>query len=344
MKSFISDYLVSLAAPYHTITNLFEFQFAQTLYFTSFPQNIPYDSHWWKHKAISFDEARLSMGSSVDSLDLIIPNVDKWFSTLALAESLVGKPVFIYQAALDNNNHVILAELIFFGYVDKRGFNQVKGTMPVKNHMALWRKQTPPLHTPSCRWIFKNRADEVIGSPDGLNYRCLVDHPAVAANRPNGGAVSSQFWTQIGNQGVTWITGTQYQSGSCQFPGRYLAFTLGGTHVLAQGETITQGAASAVIYDIQLDSGAWALATAAGVLTFVSQTGAFSAGIIQQGGVNVGTMTGDSIAPANYICDQSWEACKKYGNDVNFGGNRWLPWLEDPANRIYWGKYPPRNA
>lgn len=38
-------------------------------------------------------------------------------------------------------------------------------------------------------------------------------------------------------------------------------------------------------------------------------------------------------------CDQSWDKCKAtYGNQINFGGFRWLPSLVD--KQIWWGKIP----
>jgi hypothetical protein len=340
MRTFISDYVVNLAAPYHSLTNLFKLQFSQTYYFTSFAQTIPYDSQWWLPKGIKFDQSMLSMSGGVDSLDLEFQNQDKWFSNLCLAENIVGKPVYIYQTALDNNNQVIASELIFYGYGDKRQYHQERGVFTVKNHMAIWRKQTPPLHSVACRWEFKEKADEVIGT-DVLNYRCIVDHPASAANRPITGAYYASFWQQIGNSGVTWVADTEYQAGTCKFAGRYLPFTGGGAHVIAVGETIVQGGASAYLEGVWVDSGAWASGNVVGVLSFRSQVGTFAAGVLAIGAdSDVATITADSIAPADFACDHSTEACKKYGNRDNFGGNMWLPWIEDPGNQIWFGRNP----
>ncbi len=37
-------------------------------------------------------------------------------------------------------------------------------------------------------------------------------------------------------------------------------------------------------------------------------------------------------------CNKSWRRCKELGNQLNFGGHRWLPGLID--KKIYWGMYP----
>jgi hypothetical protein len=218
VKSFISEYNSALSAPKHTLTNLFRFDFAKTFRFTPFAQNILYDTFWWKSKAIQFDEARFNMNQQIDTLDLQFDNVDNWFSDLCLAESVTGSPVYLYQAALDNNLAVIATDLMMFGYADKRTFNQQKGTLTVKNHMAHWKRLSPSLHTASCRWVFKESASQVIGT-DSANYTCIIDHPATAASRPTTGANYASFWIEAGAAGVTWVTGTDYKAATCRYAG-----------------------------------------------------------------------------------------------------------------------------
>lgn len=43
-------------------------------------------------------------------------------------------------------------------------------------------------------------------------------------------------------------------------------------------------------------------------------------------------------AGAATTCDKSWEQCVSYGNQLNFGGFRWLPSLVD--KQIWWGRKP----
>ncbi len=117
--------------------------------------------------------------------------------------------------------------------------------------------------------------------------------------------------------------------------------------MIAVDDTITghNSGATAVVQGVQVDSGTWAApSNAAGVLSFRTQTGTFQAENLDVGAnMNVATVAGDSTAPADFACDQSWEACIKYGNRDNFGGNRWLAWLEDPANVLWWGRSPRKD-
>lgn len=81
--------------------------------------------------------------------------------------------------------------------------------------------------------------------------------------------------------------------------GKELAFTSGGTYVLAVGDVITgeTGGATATITGISLESGTYAAGTAAGHITFASQTGTFQAETIKVGAnLNVATIGGDSAA------------------------------------------------
>lgn len=113
--------------------------------------------------------------------------------------------------------------------------------------------------------------------------------------------------------------------------GRELAFTSGGTYVIAEGNTITgeTSAATAVITRVSLESGSFAAGTAAGHLTFASQTGTFQAETIKVGAnLNVANIAGNSsaitLAPlgvyefVNYNFYGSTDTQRMYGcNGVN---------------------------
>ena len=81
--------------------------------------------------------------------------------------------------------------------------------------------------------------------------------------------------------------------------GRELAFTSGGTYVIAEGDTITGAisGATAIVTRVGLSSGTFAAGTAAGYLFFASDTGAFQAEDLNVGGnLNVATIAGDASA------------------------------------------------
>ena len=83
--------------------------------------------------------------------------------------------------------------------------------------------------------------------------------------------------------------------------GRKVAFTSGGTYVVAEGNTITgaTSAATAVITRVALESGSWAAGTAAGHFIFASQTGTFQAENLNVGAnLNVATIAGNASAIA----------------------------------------------
>lgn len=81
--------------------------------------------------------------------------------------------------------------------------------------------------------------------------------------------------------------------------GREMAFTSGGTYVIAEGDTITgaTSGATAVVTRVVLESGTFASGDAAGRLIFASQTGTFQAEDLNVGAnLNVATIAANSSA------------------------------------------------
>lgn len=81
--------------------------------------------------------------------------------------------------------------------------------------------------------------------------------------------------------------------------GRKLAFTSGGTYVVAVGNVITgeTSAAFATVTGVVVTSGTWAGGDASGYVTFASQTGTFQAETIKVGAnLNVANIAGNSAA------------------------------------------------
>jgi hypothetical protein len=81
--------------------------------------------------------------------------------------------------------------------------------------------------------------------------------------------------------------------------GREVAFTSGGTYVVAAGDTITgaTSGATATVGTVVVTSGTWGAGTAAGFLYFVTQTGTFQSENLNVGAnLNVATIAGNSSA------------------------------------------------
>jgi hypothetical protein len=57
-----------------------------------------------------------------------------------------------------------------------------------------------------------NTTDEVTGT-DALNYKCILKHESIAANRPITGADWKLYWKQEGSSGSAWATATDYANG-----------------------------------------------------------------------------------------------------------------------------------
>lgn len=343
------DLLTQLKQEQHTLTFLFKLDLTSThsYYWTSFDQKIGYLSAWWEPKGITFDQQNVSLLPKADSITLSINNVDREFSTLALANEIRGKQVTVYQAALDKNNQVLDAAIVFLGYTDEIEINQRRATVQVYNHLIKWKKLTPRRsHYATCQWVFGDAADEVTGT-DALNYRCVITHVSSSSNRPITGGVSTQYWSTQGSHGAAWADATQYSAGTCGYYGLNISITSAGTYEPSTGQYIKGNASTAGAYLIGLQegtSGSWAGGDMDGYLFFTSMlTGTFTSvetySVCASSGTtglstNAGTFNG-TPSTATW-CDQSYDRCVILGNTTNFGGFRWLPGLATKS--IVWGR------
>lgn len=88
-------------------------------------------------------------------------------------------------------------------------------------------------------------------------------------------------------------------------PPKKLAYTGGGTYVIAAGDTIVQAATHALVDEVVVSSGSWAGGDAAGDLYLSDQVGDFIAGNLDIGShSNVATVAGNSTDTV-YAVDQA---------------------------------------
>lgn len=219
MKLISSEFIHHLRSSEITKAHLFKFEFSHTYYWTEYPNNIFYNNQWYLSKGIKFDLAHISSAPDVDSINIDIDNVNKWFSNLVFSERLAYSPVTIWSAVLDKNLSVVDALLIFYGYYDTHDGNQRAVQCRIADHRQKWKMPTPRrMSGGPCPWTFKDAASQIIGT-DSLNYFAIEDHIATALNRPITGPDWRSFWAQTGSLGTAWVLGTDYKAGTCNYTG-----------------------------------------------------------------------------------------------------------------------------
>jgi len=274
LKTLPVDLVTQYKQESHTLTFLFKLDLTSThsYYWTSFGQKITYLSQWWEPKGIQFDQQNVSLLPRADSISLSINNVDKEFSTLALANEIRGKQVTVYQAALDKNNKVIDSVIIFLGYTDEIEINQKTARVEVYNHLIKWKKLTPRRnHFATCPWVFGDMTDEVTGT-DALNYRCVISHVSSSSNRPITGSVSTQYWSTGGSHAAVWSSGTEYSAGTCNYYGVNITINSGGTFEIHPGDPLGT--------NIEINSGGtFAISTGLWIKGNISSANAYVSGL-----------------------------------------------------------------
>ena len=134
--------------------------------------------------------------------------------------------------------------------------------------------------------IVATRADITTVTGSGVTYPWLYAGVKYAF-RNNAGGTACEMWKSSAS-GWTAVD-----------LGKKLAFTSGGTVVIAEADTITgaTSSATAVVKRVVVTSGTWAGGDAAGYVIFWTQTGAFQAENLNIGAaMNVATIAGNSAA------------------------------------------------
>jgi hypothetical protein len=130
---------------------------ASTYCWTDGRNSVYYGGNWYIPKDIQFESANVTLTAQVDSVTLIIGNIDKKFSDLAMSEDLRGKQCIIQRVLLDRNLAVIGSpQTLFLGFLDAISIDRRRAKVQVFNHMIKWKTLTPKrVHPPTCPWVFK---------------------------------------------------------------------------------------------------------------------------------------------------------------------------------------------
>lgn len=163
MKTFPALYTTEFTKQNVISAYLFKLSLSTPRYWTSFDQDIYFDSRWWTRKNIKFDSAQLSIDAKVDSITIEIENIDKAISDILLAEDIAGKDIRIYHVFLDKLTIAPIgattesnATKIFVGWLDRTEVDRRRARIRCYNHFILWQKLTPRRkYDVNCQWVFK---------------------------------------------------------------------------------------------------------------------------------------------------------------------------------------------
>ncbi len=91
----------------HFQRHLFKLVTSPIRYYTDCDQDIYFDSHYWTACGIKYSDLAYSIDQSITTGRLTIPNANKVFSDLSLAEDLRNKALTIYRVWLNNSLGVV---------------------------------------------------------------------------------------------------------------------------------------------------------------------------------------------------------------------------------------------
>lgn len=178
--------------------------------------------------------------------------------------------------------------------------------------------------------IFPDQLDWIVANKDALNI-AYVGH---TGDIVNGGAAAEFTWanTQMSKlDGVApWSVAPGNNDGTSPFAEfnvafphtrfdtapdydwyggnlDYVTFTSGGTTEILVGNTVSNNGQTATVQAVYLSGGTWAGGNAAGTIFFSGKTGAFAAGALMVGGVDLATIAANSVS-RNEGSFQLWSA------------------------------------
>jgi len=179
-----------LLAEAHFQRHLFKLVATATHYWTDCDQDIYFDSKYWYASGIQYSDLSYAIDQSLTTGNLTIPNADKVFSNLSLAEDLRNKAFTIWRVWLDNSLNVIGAtieadlsnQIVFDGVTDNLGSDRATGKINIASLGIAGGVMTPRrVFEPNCPWTriggFKGTWCAYAGAEtwcDGSKARCLV--------------------------------------------------------------------------------------------------------------------------------------------------------------------------
>ncbi len=108
-------------------------------------------------KGFELQEVNLSIGTTVNYIDIKIDNAGSDMVAWALNEEIRNTQVFIYIAAINENNLQVVDKFILFrGYISKAKIKDEMMTITVADEMIRWKDQTLNNHASLCCWRFKD--------------------------------------------------------------------------------------------------------------------------------------------------------------------------------------------
>ncbi len=157
-----------LLAEAHFQRHFFKLVASTTHYWTDCDQDIYFDSKYWYASGIQYSDLSYAIDQAVITGSLTIPNADKVFSDLSLAEDLRNKAFIIYRVWLNNALEVIgatvesdptlvnpdLSNLIVFdGVTDNLGADRSTGKVNIVSLGIAGGITTPRrVFEPNCPW------------------------------------------------------------------------------------------------------------------------------------------------------------------------------------------------
>jgi hypothetical protein len=344
-----------------------------TKYYADFDVPVTYGGNVYISKNFTFQDIVLSSQMSVDSVGIEFDDVDGTISQLALTEDIRGAVVTMYVGVkllirgetlleepslvtlitedgstliteVSATTETVLCEEIFRGLIGEWRSKERMFTMTVVNEFILWQKRSLRLCQATCAWVFNKPP-----------YTNLVTNGGFDSDAAGWTVVDCTLASIAGGQSGNCLELTM-TGGTIQYTYRAASTNVGKLYRLlgyVQSGTSGNGAYEISVYDIPTgttfastngtSSGAW-------VQFSFNFTAIGSSALVTLAKINAtaGTMLFDTVelyevTECAYIgsetwCDQSYDRCLVLGNQLNFGGFRYLPACCE--QELWWGKAP----
>ena len=311
---------IAKAAQYGTY--LLQIDFDTPLRYTALDISIRYDSKTWTPRRFQFSSVETGLSEEIDRMDLTIDNTDHSLTSLFHDQPVRRKLVWLWYIGLTYPATPIGVSLVYNGQIDGVEIDQSNIKMEVLSALAYWRKRVPGrIYQATCPWVY----EPLLSATDPRYMKYCRHVPTELIPDPsfdNAPAwTCDPVWTV--HDGKAWKT-----AGA----GSIVAVCPGSV-----------GTKYTLVYTIDTLSGGAVWPVIGGVAGTHRTTAGTYTEEITAGGPGSFTFNGDaatvcsiSLASVKIIwCDQSYKRCHDLGNEDNFGGFRYLPYL---LNRTFkWG-------
>ena len=155
MHNYNETFIQQIAAETAQFVMLIHLESNASLYVTDCDIPLYYSGHKYSSRAMKVSNISSMAGGIVDRVTIDLDDIDNIIALNILSYDVRDKPVDIVYAALNSNHRIMVAEILFKGFIGEWQIKPKSTALVVMNEFIHWKKRTQRTYSATCPWVFK---------------------------------------------------------------------------------------------------------------------------------------------------------------------------------------------